>query len=123
MRLDRLDAQEQLGGDRAVALARGGQLAYLALARGQGAGALERGASRPQSAGDELPPRALGKGLCAGAIRLGQRGAQRTTRFDAAPGSPQRAAELELEADGIDADGLAGEFEFVERLSGSVGAC
>src|SRR5438105_4903781 len=47
VRLDRLDAQEQLGCDGAVALAGLGQLADLALAGRQRAGTRERGSARP----------------------------------------------------------------------------
>src|SRR3954447_428083 len=54
VRLDGLDAQKQLLRDRAVALAHGGELADLALARGQRRRPLERGVPRAQPGRDEL---------------------------------------------------------------------
>ena len=100
--LDRLDAEEQLGGDRAVALAGGGQLADLALARGERGGALERRAPWPQSGGDELAPGALRQERGTGAIGVGQRGAQRLTGFDATPDPGQRASQLEPQANRLE---------------------
>src|SRR4051794_3975376 len=60
VRLDGLDAEEQLARDRAVAAPRRRQRADLALARGQGAGALRGGAAG-------APPR--GPGPPAGGAR------------------------------------------------------
>ena len=95
MRLDRLDRQEQLLRDRAVALADRRELADLALARGQRRGALERRLARPQAGRHELAARALGQQHRARRVGVGQRGTQRVARLDAPPELGQRAAELE----------------------------
>ena len=98
MRLDRLDAQEELLGDRAVALAGGGQLADLALARRQRRGALDRGLARAQPGRRELAARALRQQHGADGVGVGQRRAQRSAGFDAPADVGQRAAQLEPQA-------------------------
>src|SRR6516165_1651803 len=98
MRLDRFDAQEQLGGDCTVAVAGGGQLADLPLPGGQRVRALEGRASWPQTGGDELATRPLGQPRIPGAIGIGERLAQRLPGLDAPPDPGERAAELEAQA-------------------------
>src|SRR3954452_19973825 len=83
VRLDGLDAEEQLARDRAGAAARRGQRADLALARRQGAGALRGGAPGPQPGGHELATGALGQGRRARGVGGGQRGPQRLARAGA----------------------------------------
>ena len=98
MRLDGLDAQEQLLSDRAVALACGRELADLALARRQRRGALERRLARAQPGRDELAAGALRQQHRACGIGVGQRGPQGIAGLDAPAHGGQGAAELEAQA-------------------------
>ena len=102
MRLDRLDAQKQLSGDRFVALARRGQLTDLALARGQGGDTFERRTPRTHPGRNELAARALCQHERPAGIGVGQRRTQRLTRLHAPPHAGERAAELQAQSGGLE---------------------
>ena len=99
VRLDGLDGQEELLRDRAVALARRRR----ARRPGAGAGSARRRPRAPPGAGAGRSRRArAGRARPAGTapsgVGVGQRGAQRVARLDAAAQARQRAAQLEPHA-------------------------
>jgi hypothetical protein len=96
--LHRLDAQEQLLGDRAVRLPGGRELTDLALAGGERRHALRLSSPRSQTARNQLAARSLRQQGRAGAIRVRQDQLQRAARFHAAPQPPEGMTQLEPDA-------------------------
>ena len=93
MELDRVERDEQLGGDVLVLAPRGGKLGHAALAAGQGARASGPPAPRARSGGAQLGEDLLLERARAAAMREVERLAQRVARADTVAVLPERGAE------------------------------